>query len=128
MKWKISPLLGAALLIAVLAAFSASAVFAFGATRHTTDVLDKEGKPVGIAHLKLNDRNIKVDLHTTELQPVHVISVWGKINGGSAFHLAGGVSGGNGPFHIAGEVEWVRVLNLPSSRPFSMITANWYLG
>jgi len=107
MKRKIWPFWGAALLIAVLGAFSVSAVFALGAIHYTTDVLDAEGKSVGIAHLMLNDGTIKVDLHTTELQPVHVISVWGKINGGSSFHFAGGVSGGDGSLHVAGEVKVV---------------------
>ena len=63
------------------------------------------GKPVGIAHLALNHRTIKVDVHTTELQPLHVISVWGKINGGSSFHLAGGVSSGVGSLSLAGVVN-----------------------
>ena len=98
-------LLGAALLIAVLGVLSASAVFASAGTRYTTQVLDSEGKAVGIAHLTLNHRTIKVDLHTTELQPLHMISVWGKINGGSSFHLAGGASGGDGSLHLAGEVN-----------------------
>lgn len=105
MKRKIQTILGVTLLIAVLGVLSASAVFASGGTRYATDVLDSESKPVGSANLTFNRGTIKVDLHTTELQPLHVISVWGKINGGSAFHLAGGVSSGKGSLHLAGEVN-----------------------
>ena len=105
MRRKIWTLLGVTLLIRVVGALSASAVFASSGTRHTTDVLDSEGKPVSSAYLTWKRGTIKVDLHTTELQPVHVISVWGKINGGSSFHLAGGVSGGGGSLHLVGEVN-----------------------
>ena len=106
MRAKIAAILGITLLILAISALSTSTVFAQGATKHYTDVLNLNGEDVGDATLIVRNRTLTVNVHTTELEPRHVMSVWGKINGGSSFHLAGRMSGGDGSMHFAGSAKF----------------------
>ena len=105
MRAKITAFLGITILILVISALSTSTAFAMGATSHNTNVLDLKGNDVGDATLIVSKGTLTVNVHTTELEARHVISVWGKINGGDSFHLAGHMSGGDGSMHFAGKAK-----------------------
>ena len=119
MRTRITAFLGITLLILVISALSTSTAFAKGATDHITEMLASvdDGatftEPVGHATLIVTNRTLAVSVHTTGLNPGHVYSVWGIING-SASHLAGRTSSGDGSLDFGGALKLDPNLDLES--------------
>jgi len=108
MRVKITAFLGITLLMLAIGALSTSTVFAEEATKYEAEV-KAGGVKVGDATLIVSNETYTVHVHTTELIPGHVYSVWGVFEAAPKFifdpNLTGKLSDEDGSMSFGGALN-----------------------